>query len=72
MSPTMNNPSDQENPKRTRKRGPRRATVAGTGPAAADGPEPKLDELNPKTKKSSQPNLSERDRWMLEQKPPHY
>ena len=52
---------------------PRRATVAGTGPASADGPEPRLDDLQPDPKnKPSKEKLSERDRWMLDEKPPHY
>ena len=54
-----------------RKRRPRRATAPGTGPAAADGPEPRLEDVQPKAKRPKKP-LSERDRWMLEEKPPHY
>ena len=55
------------------KRPSRRATVAGTGPSSADGPEPRLDAIQPGSKqKPSKEKLSERDRWMLDEKPPHY
>lgn len=53
------------------RRGPRRATVAGTGPASADGPEPRLDEVAPGVKKPD-PKLSARDRAIMDEKPPHY
>lgn len=53
-------------------RKPRRATVAGTGPATSDGPEPRLESIEPKTKPTGGQKLSERERWMLEQRPPHY
>lgn len=65
-------PSDDESTPSKRKRGPRRATVAGTGPTTTDEPEPRLEDLRPKAEKPSQKKLSERDRWMLEEKPPHY
>lgn len=55
-----------------RKRRPRRATAPGTGPASADGAEPRLDDVQPKSKQPKKPPLSERDRWMLGEKPPHY
>lgn len=55
-----------------RKRRPRRATAPGTGPVSADGPEPRLDDIQPKGKQPKKPPLSDRDRWMFEEKPPHY
>lgn len=65
--------SAQHNPPRRMTRRPRRATVAGTGPAAADGPEPRLDDVQPTDKQAKKKApLSERDRWMLDEKPPHY
>ncbi|MFD6812693.1 hypothetical protein [Enteractinococcus coprophilus] len=55
-----------------RKRRPRRATVPGTGPASADGPEPRLEDVQPKAPASKKPPLSSRDRWIHDEKPPHY
>lgn len=55
----------------TPRRGRRRATVAGTGPASADGPEPRLDEVDPGMKKPAA-KLSARDRAIMDEKPPHY
>ena len=55
-----------------RKRRPRRATVPGTGPSSADGPEPRLDDVQPEKKQPKKTALSQRDRWMHEEKPPHY
>lgn len=77
ITKTMADPTDEqdETPKSTqprRKRGPRRATVPGTGPASADGPEPRLEKTQGKDKKRKQQPLSERERWMLDEKPPHY
>ncbi|HEY4557152.1 MAG TPA: hypothetical protein VIG82_03060 [Enteractinococcus sp.] len=66
---TTKDSNDPEQPKPKRRR--RRVTVAGTGPASADGPEPRLEDLKPKTD-TPRNKLSERDRWMLEEKPPHY
>jgi hypothetical protein len=54
-----------------RPRGARRVTVAGTGPAEADGPEtpaaPRREE--PSGRRSAE---RERDRWLKEQRPPHW
>src|SRR5690625_37523 len=69
MTMTTKDSNDPEQPKPKRRR--RRVTVAGTGPASADGPEPRLEDLKPKTD-TPRNKLSERDRWMLEEKPPHY
>lgn len=56
-----------------RRRGHRRATVAGTGPVSADGPEPRLDELKPDDPASAEKDqLSARDQKILDEKPPHY
>lgn len=63
---------DKKPPATKRKRGTRRVTVAGTGNASADGPEPRIETVEPATKKTTDNELSERDRWLLEQKPPHY
>ena len=71
-----------------RRRGPRRADAPGTGPAAADGREPRLPEM---PRLSGQAGTSpatapagdragvetgaaeaERDRWLREQRPPHW
>ena len=54
------------------KRRPRRATAAGTGPASADGPEPRLEDIQPQEPQSKKPPLSARDRWIHDEKPPHY
>ncbi|MEY8815653.1 hypothetical protein AB9H24_10765 [Micrococcus luteus] len=67
-----------------RRRGPRRADAPGTGPAAADGREPRLPEMprltgqagtSPATTPAgveSGPAEAERDRWLREQRPPHW
>lgn len=79
-----------------RRRGPRRADAAGTGPAAADGPEPVLEPLvgtDPRASgaravgtsssaglrrgaagvdRAADPAEAERDRWLREQRPPHW
>lgn len=60
-------PADRKN-----RRGSRRITVPGTGPNSADGPEPRIHAIEHDPKRSKQQKLSERDRWMQEQKPPHY
>src|SRR5699024_6149775 len=52
------------------RRKPRRATAPGTGPTTASGPEPRSDAV--RSKPRSDKKLTERDRWLLEQKPPHY
>ena len=66
-------PKDHDNtPEPKPRRGRRRATAPGTGPASADGPEPRVDELKPATEKRAKLKLSERDRWLLDEKPPHY
>lgn len=65
-------PTDDESAQSKRKRRPRRATVAGTGPATTEAPEPRLEDLRPATERPAKQKLSERDRWMLEEKPPHY
>ena len=67
----MRSNASDESDRPKRKRGPRRATVAGTGPADANTPEPRPEDLTPEAQKPLK-KLSERDRWMLEQKPPHY
>ncbi|MDI3329636.1 MAG: hypothetical protein QJR09_02730 [Micrococcus sp.] len=68
------------------RRGHRRADAEGTGPAAADGPEPRLEVSPVDGGKTAEPStetattrqsapvrrLSERDRWILEQRPPHW
>lgn len=60
----------------TKRRRSRRVTVAGTGHNAAIGPEPRIESLEatPKTspKSSKDRQLTERERWLLEQRPPHY
>lgn len=68
---TMTSKRSHEADQPKARRGPRRVTVAGTGPDRADEPEPRLDDLKPDTK-PSQPKLSARDRSILEDKPPHY
>jgi len=67
-------PKHLEEPgKPVKRRGHRRATAAGTGPATADGPEPRIEQLAPETPKpSKKKNLSARDRQILDEKPPHY
>ena len=68
-----------------RRRGPRRADAPGTGPAAADGREPRLPgmprltgqaETSPPTGQEAGvetgPVEAERDRWLREQRPPHW
>ncbi|WP_115931742.1 hypothetical protein LG293_01190 [Citricoccus nitrophenolicus] len=79
-------PADPKRPA-PRRRGPRRADAPGTGPASADGPEPTLREPavgessatsvpsgsgQRDARSSDQHNLSERERWLLEQRPPHW
>lgn len=67
--------SEEEDPKDKPARRSRRVTVAGTGLSAADGPEPRVESVQPErllSARSKQQKLSERDRWMLDQKPPHY
>lgn len=71
-----------------RRRGPRRADAPGTGPATADGREPRLPGMprlpgqagtSPTTAPTgheagveSGPAEAERDRWLREQRPPHW
>lgn len=68
-----------------RRRGPRRADAPGTGPAAADGREPRLPEVTGKggnspattpgrggTGSEPAPAEAERERWLREQRPPHW
>lgn len=54
-----------------RPRGGRRVTVPGTGPASADGPEAPVPAP---TEEPGPTNAGERerDRWLKEQKPPHW
>ena len=69
-----------------RRRGPRRADAPGTGPAAADGREPRLPGM-PRLAGTSPATTAptgdaagvetgateaERDRWLREQRPPHW
>lgn len=63
---------DDDQSSRKKRRGSRRLTVSGTGPDTATGPEPRIELIQPKTKPSKDQKLSERERWMLEQRPPHY
>lgn len=71
-----------------RRRGPRRADAPGTGPASADAPEPRLPGVGAGTDgargaegvrgtggargAAGEPTADERDRWLLEQRPPHW
>ncbi|MFJ3312080.1 hypothetical protein ACIPJU_04630 [Micrococcus endophyticus] len=65
-----------------RRRGPRRADAPGTGPASADAPEPRLPGVGAGTVgargaegvrgAAGEPTADERDRWLLEQRPPHW
>ena len=68
-----------------RRRGPRRADAPGTGPAAADGREPRLpgmprqDGTSPATAPTGHEAgveigaaEAEHDRWLREQRPPHW
>lgn len=71
-----------------RRRGPRRADAPGTGPATADGREPRLPGMprltgqagtSPATAPTgdaagveSGAAEAERDRWLREQRPPHW
>lgn len=73
MHKTMTQQPDHDDtaPQKPRRR-PRRATVPGTGPVQADGPEPKLEDLTPAPARRETKKLDERERWMLEEKPPHY
>lgn len=73
--PSGSDTNDDDHRTRGKKRrGSRRVTVAGTGPNTATGPEPRIDSIQPETKqtKNKASKLSERERWMLEQRPPHY
>lgn len=65
-------PEAGERDRARKRRGNRRVTAAGTGPTADAGPEPRTDAIQPEPQGSKKNKLSERDRWMLEQKPPHY
>lgn len=72
----------------SRRRGPRRADAPGTGPASADAPEPRLPGVGAGTEgargaegvrgtvgvrgAAGEPTADERDRWLLEQRPPHW
>lgn len=67
-----------------RHRGPRRADAPGTGPATADGREPRLPGVPRLTGQAgtsptgheagveSGPAEAQRDRWLREQRPPHW
>ncbi|XNS27176.1 hypothetical protein IMT31_04125 [Citricoccus nitrophenolicus] len=69
-----------------RRRGPRRADAPGTGPASADGPEPQPAGLTSQPTGSERTareglagdrpadpaRLTEHERWLLEQLPPHW
>ncbi|MFL0420068.1 hypothetical protein [Micrococcus luteus] len=71
-----------------RRRGPRRADAPGTGPATADGREPRLPGMPQLTGQAgASPTTAstgdvagdetgaaeaERDRWLREQRPPHW
>lgn len=71
--PDDNHNAEEHCKQRSRKatrRKPRRATAPGTGPITANGPEPRIDAV--RSKPHSDKKLTERDRWLLEQKPPHY
>ncbi|MBL0704746.1 DUF4011 domain-containing protein [Sinomonas cellulolyticus] len=54
-----------------RPRGGRRVTVPGTGPASADEPEPGSPERTPESPRNGE-GVRDRDRWLKEQKPPHW
>lgn len=55
-----------------RRRGPRRADAPGTGPASADGPEPVPDPEQQAGQGENTQQTSEHERWLLEQRPPHW
>ncbi|SJN28859.1 hypothetical protein FM125_07355 [Micrococcus lylae] len=61
-----------------RRRGPRRASVPGTGPAGADGAEPRIVGLNAEPSDAVVPGAGRpaatdaRGRWILDQRPPHW
>ena len=64
-----------------RRRGPRRADAPGTGPATADGREPRLpghpgqagtSPTGHEAGVESGPAEAQRDRWLREQRPPHW
>ncbi len=71
-------PQPEEQPPVRRRRGSRRVDAPGTGPASSDGPEPELDLTGtlPGSPAGDAPGqraaASERDRWLLEQRPPHW
>lgn len=54
------------------RRRPRRADAPGTGPVSADGPEPRLRQDGTAEPGTRETAVSDRDRWMLEQRPPHW
>lgn len=61
-----------------RRRGPRRASVPGTGPEEADSAEPRIVGLNAEPSGAVVPGQGKpavtdaRGRWILEQRPPHW
>ena len=77
-----------DRPAPARRRGPRRADAAGTGPVAADGPEPRLDRLlgvaSPADEASPVRSgagdsagaeaavTDDLSRWLLRERPPHW
>ncbi|WFP15784.1 hypothetical protein [Citricoccus muralis] len=72
---------NRESGEHPRPRRSRRVDAPGTGPAEADHAEPRLDpeatDAAPPRKPAERPMqtlgaLSERDRWLLEQRPPHW
>src|SRR5699024_9964949 len=71
--PDDNHNAEEHCKQRSRKatrRKPRRATAPATGPTTANGPEPRMDAG--RSKPRSGKKLTERDRWLLEQNPPHF
>lgn len=72
MPDDKNNAEEHGEPdhRKATNRKPRRATAPGTGPTTANGPEPRLESMQPELR--SVKTLTERDRWIIEQKPPHY